>query len=370
MLRRIVKGSLGFGRTSMVCSKPAQNWHPKNFCTKPGEMMRAVVIKKHGDPNVLEMSEIPRPIPGNTEVLVKVYAAAINPVDMFIRQGAFMSLPPLPLVLGKEAAGVVVRIGKDVKNVKEGDRVTCCLPYDGGYSEYAVCREKYIIPLSSKLTFAEGSSLYVSYFVAYRALVTKCNIAKGESLFVHGASGGVGLSAIQIAKSKGLTVFGSARSHLGREAILKAGADRAFDHSDEKYLVDVYSATNSKGFDVILENCADNNLGKDLVLLAPNGRIAVVGTKSTMKTKSAKSPTIVEPRSLMYTEGSIVGVKLIGVTPEEFVEYSKFIVEGVEEGWLRPHVGHQLPLKEASAAHWRMAQQPACGKIVLTVRPE
>ncbi|BES98794.1 Hypothetical protein NTJ_11612 [Nesidiocoris tenuis] len=334
------------------------------------EFMKAVIIKEHGGPDVLQLAEVPKPKPGKTEVLVKVHAAAVNPVDLFIREGAFMSLPTLPLILGKEVAGVVTQVGNEVERFQEGDRVTCCLPWDGGYSEYAVCDQKCVFPLSNQLSFAQGSTLYVSYFVAYRALITKCQIQSGESLFVHGASGGVGISAIQIAKSRGLTVCGSARSTAGREAVLKAGADVAIDHSKTNYLVEAFASTGSKGYNVILENCADSNLGKDLMLLAPRGRIAIVGTKGTMKTSKmpSVSPTLVNPRSLMYTEGCIHGVTLTGVTKEEFVEYSRFITSGVEEGWLRPHIGKEFPLSQANAAHRQMIEFPANGKIVLVVK--
>uniref|UniRef100_A0A0A9Z006 Quinone oxidoreductase n=1 Tax=Lygus hesperus TaxID=30085 RepID=A0A0A9Z006_LYGHE len=171
----------------------------RTLCSKG--LMKAVIINKHGGPEELHLAEVQRPSPAKSEVLVEVQAASVNPVDLFIREGAFSRLPPLPIILGKEVAGIVAQVGGDVKNVKEGDRVTCCLPWDGGYSEYAVCDERFVIPLSSKLTFAQGSTLYVSYFVAYRALITKCKIKEGERLFIHGASGGVGISAIQIAKS-------------------------------------------------------------------------------------------------------------------------------------------------------------------------
>ncbi|KAF6202386.1 hypothetical protein GE061_004785 [Apolygus lucorum] len=335
----------------------------RTLCSKA--LMKAVIINKHGGPEELHLAEVQRPSPAKSEVLVQVHAASVNPVDLFIREGAFSRLPPLPLILGKEVAGIVSQVGGDVKNVKEGDRVTCCLPWDGGYSEYAVCDERFVIPLSPKLTFAQGSTLYVSYFVAYRALITKCKIKEGERLFIHGASGGVGISAIQIAKSMGLYVIGSARSAAGRETVLKAGADVAVDHSQDNYMMAANAETGNKGFNVILENCADSNLGNDLMLLSPQGRIAVVGTKRTTTKTPSVSPTTVNPRSLMYTEGCIHGVNLIGVSPDEFVECARSISTGVEAGWLRPHIGKLLQLSQASEAHRRMTDHPANGKIVL-----
>lgn len=301
-------------------------------------------------------------------VLVKVHAAGINPVDVYIREGAFMNLPPLPRILGKEVAGIVETVGPGVQKYKAGDRVTCCLPLDGGYAQYVACDENKAIPLSETLSFSQGASLYVAYFVAYRALVTKCNIQEGELLLVHGASGAVGVAATQIAKARGLKVVGTASTEAGMETSKIAGSDFVFNHSEEGYLADAYSVTGNKGFDVIVENCADCNLGSDFLMLAQGGRIAIVGTRSPLK-PPPHNPKLVEvnPRSLIYTEGRVFGVKLLGITQEEFKVYSKAIVSGIEEGWLRPIIAQEYKLAQAPEAHKRIMSQGASGKLVFNL---
>ncbi|XP_073977245.1 quinone oxidoreductase-like isoform X2 [Rhodnius prolixus] len=317
--------------------------------------MKAVSIKEHGPPSVLKVNQVAIPVPVNTEVLVKVYAAGINPVDVYIREGAFLNLPPLPRILGKEVAGIVETAGPKV-----GDRVTCCLPLDGGYAEYVTCDESKVLPLSETLSFSQGASLYVAYFVAYRALVTKCNVQKGELLLVHGASGAVGVAATQIAKARGLKVVGTASTEAGLETAKIAGADFVFNHSEEGYLADAYSITGNKGFDAIVENSADSNLGSDFLMLAQGGRIAIIGTKSPLK-PPPHNPKLVEvnPRSLMYTEGRVYGVKLLGVTENEFKVCSNAIIDGIEEGWLRPVIAQEYKLSQAPEAHKRIMSEGA-----------
>ncbi|XP_014244213.1 quinone oxidoreductase-like [Cimex lectularius] len=279
-----------------------------------------------------------------------------------------MSLPALPLILGKEVSGIIEAVGPDVSKFKEGDHVTCCLPGNGGYADYVTCEQNRLISIPSNISYVQSSCLYVSYFAAIRALITKCKIKKGELLLVHGASGGVGTAAVQIAKSRGLTVIGTAGSKLGEEIVKKAGADLVFNHKKEGYLADVYTASGSKGFDVILENCADTNLGEDLIMLSKSGRIAIVGTRGSMKNKICRPKKVeINPRSLMFTEGSIYAANLMKVTPEEFDEYSNIIVSGIKENWLNPIVGREFKFAQAPEAHRRIREVPAAGKLVFNV---
>uniref|UniRef100_R4G446 Putative zinc-binding oxidoreductase n=1 Tax=Rhodnius prolixus TaxID=13249 RepID=R4G446_RHOPR len=335
--------------------------------------MKAVSIKEHGPPSVFEgesscYSCTSQYRSTKSLVLVKVYAAGINPVDVYIREGAFLNLPPLPRILGKEVAGIVETAGPKVQKFKVGDRVTCCLPLDGGYAEYVTCDESKVLPLSETLSFSQGASLYVAYFVAYRALVTKCNVQKGELLLVHGASGAVGVAATQIAKARGLKVVGTASTEAGLETAKIAGADFVFNHSEEGYLADAYSITGNKGFDAIVENSADSNLGSDFLMLAQGGRIAIIGTKSPLK-PPPHNPKLVEvnPRSLMYTEGRVYGVKLLGVTENEFKVCSNAIIDGIEEGWLRPVIAQEYKLSQAPEAHKRIMSEGARGKLVFNL---
>lgn len=336
---------------------------------KCSSMMKAVVLREYGAPDLLKLQEVSRPKAENSEVLVKVNAAGINPVDVHLREGAFMTLPPLPRILGKEVAGIIEEVGPAVTSFKVGDRVACCLPRDGGYAEYVTCPEKNLIHLSDKLTFSQGATLFVAYFIAFRALITKCKIRKGEKLLVHGGSGGVGIASIQIAKAKGLTVFGTASSKHGLEVMRKAGADHVFNHKEKGYLLKTFAGTGTEGFDVIVENCADENLGKDFTVLAKGGRIAVIGMKGTHKTAPDKQKGVsVNPRSLIYTEGQIHGVNLVAMTQEEFDQIRNDVVKGVNEGWLNPIISKEFRLSQVAQAHkYLFSGSGAQGKVVLNL---
>jgi len=330
--------------------------------------MKAVCIEEFGQPEVLKIKEVKAPVPKRSEVLVKVKAAGVNPVDIHLRQGSFMNLPPLPLILGKEVAGDVEAVGSNVTEFKVGDRVTCCLPRDGGYAEYVTCTESHTLRLPDRLTYSQGAAIYVAYFTAYRALITKAKAKKGETVLIHGASGAVGIAAIQLAKYLGLTITGTAGSEEGIQLIKSIGVDSALPHNEKGYLLRAFATTEGKGFDIILENCADINLGNDLHLLGPNGRVVVIGTKKPTNLHPKSQPSVVvQPRSLIFTEGSIHAVKLIGITPNEFEEYGNFIVSKAEEGVLTPVIAQEFSSEQAHLAHQFFIDNNchAKGKIVI-----
>ncbi|GFG33812.1 hypothetical protein Cfor_03512 [Coptotermes formosanus] len=318
--------------------------------------MRALRIHKFGGPDNLKLEDIPIPSVGDSEILVRVHAAGINPVDTYIREGAYAALPKLPAILGKEIAGEVEDVGEGVSSVKKGDRVFAFLPENGGYAEYVACQQANVYPLSEKLTFSQGSGLCVPYFTAYRALVTKCHIKPGEILLVHGASGAVGIAAVQIAKAYGLTVAGTAGSIEGMDLVKKVGADHVFNHGEKGYLNNAVAAIGGRGFNVVLENLANVNLGADLTVLDQHARVAVVGCRGTVE---------VNPRSLMLTEGSIIGVMLAGATKEEAEETAEAILNGIDSGWVNPVVAQEYMLDEAAQAHHDIIHNSgARGKLV------
>lgn len=318
--------------------------------------MRALRIHKFGGPENLKLEDIPVPSFSDSEVLVRVNAAGINPVDTYIREGAYATLPKLPAILGKEVAGIVEDVGDDVSNLKKGDRVFALLPENGGYAEYVTCKEENVYPLSEKLTFSQGSGLCIPYFTAYRALVTKCRIKAGEILLVHGASGAVGIAAVQIAKAYGLTVAGTAGTIEGMDVVKKVGADHVFNHREKGYLNNAVAAIGGHGFNVVLENLANVNLGADLTVLNQQARVAVVGCRGVVE---------VNPRSLMLTEGSIIGVMLAGATKEETQETAEVILRGIESGWVNPVIAREYTLDEATQAHHDIIHTSgARGKLV------
>src|ERR1700676_4562667 len=192
--------------------------------------MKAIQVQEFGGPEVLELRELPTPRPQVGQVLVRVHAAGVNPYDTYMRAGTYAIKPPLPYTPGSDAAGTVEAVGEGVTKVKAGDRVYTAVTITGAYAEYALATESQVHQLPAKITFAQGAGLWVPYGTAYTALRHHANARAGETVLIHGASGGVGLAAIQLAKSMGLTVLGTASTQRGLETIKKEGGEHTFDH--------------------------------------------------------------------------------------------------------------------------------------------
>ncbi|XP_046684898.1 quinone oxidoreductase-like isoform X1 [Homalodisca vitripennis] len=325
--------------------------------------MRAVLIRSTGDESVLNVETIPVPEISSNQVLVEIHAAGLNPVDTYIREKKFGYDPKLPVVLGGEAAGKIVKLGKEAeKKYKVNDHVICSLhaPNYGGYAEYVACDVTDLIPLTHNLSFSQGAAVYVPYFTAYKALVARCKMQPKELVMVHGASGGVGVAAVQIAKAYGAVVAVSAGSEAGLKLLNDLGADVIVDHREDGHLQKALAKAGRPGFDVIFENRADLNLGSDLAALGVGGRIAIVGSRG---------PVEVDPRNFIRTEGSVLGVNISKITKEEFVEFSSALVAGMEKGWLKPVVGKEYSIEEIQKAHSDLIKaHGAYGKMVLKIR--
>jgi NADPH2:quinone reductase len=318
--------------------------------------MKAIRVHEFGGPEVLKLEEVPTPKPGPGEVLVRVHAAGVNPYDTYMRAGTYAIKPPLPYTPGSDAAGVVESAGDGVTKVKPGDRVYLAKTQSGAYAEYALALESQVYRLLDNISFAQGAALWVPYGTAFTALHHHGNAKAGETLLVHGASGGVGSAAVQFARAQGLTVMGTASTDKGREMVKKEGAHFVFDHSKAGYADEIMKATGGKGVDVILEMAAHLNLATDLKLLALNGRAVVIGNRGEIT---------VNPRDLMSRRGSARGFTLWAATEPEAKEMHAAIAAGLENGTLRPVVGKEMPLKDAAKAHVEVLAPGSHGKIVL-----
>lgn len=318
--------------------------------------MKAIQVHKFGGPEVLEVHDIPTPKPGPGQILVRVRAAGVNPYDTYMRNGTYAIKPPLPYTPGSDAAGTVEAVGEAVKKFKGGERVYTAKTLTGAYAEYALADESQLYPLPEKISFAQGAGLWVPYGTAYTALYHHAKARAGEMLLVHGASGGVGTAAVQIARAMGMTVIGTAGSARGMELVKKEGADHVFDHTKAGYADDVLKATGGHGIDVVLEMLANVNLATDLRLMAIEGRTIVIGNRGEIT---------VNPRELMLKRSSLRGFTLWAATQAEAKEIHAAIAAGLENETLRPIVGKELPLKESPQAHQDVLAPGAYGKIVL-----
>lgn len=318
--------------------------------------MKAIQVHQFGGPEVLALHEIPAPKPGSGQVLVKVHAAGVNPYDTYMRAGTYPIKPPLPYTPGSDAAGTVESVGEGVKKVKPGDRVYTAKTISGAYAEYTLTLESQLNPLPAKISFSQGAGLWVPYGTAFTALHHHAKARAGETLLIHGASGGVGHAAVQIARAMGLAVIGTAGTQRGLELVKEEGAQHAFDHTKPNCAEEIMKVTGGRGIDVVLEMLANVNLATDLRLLAQHGRVIVIGNRGEIT---------INPRELMSRRASVRGFTLWAATEAETVEIYAGIDAGLENGTLRPVVGKELPLKDAPQAHQDILAPGAFGKIVL-----
>lgn len=319
--------------------------------------MKAIRVHQFGGPEVLKLEEIPTPQPAAGQVLVKVRAAGVNPADTYARSGNYAILPPLPYTPGTDGAGVIESVGDQVKTSKPGDRVYVAKSISGTYAEYVLALESQVQRLPDPISFAQGAGVFVPYGTAYHALHHQALARGGETVLVHGASGGVGTACVQIARAMGLTVFGTAGTAKGLELATREGAHQAFDHSKSDYREQILKATSGQGVNIILEMLANVNLGHDLKLLAPFGRVIVIGSRGDVS---------ITPRDIMGRRGSIRAFTLWAISEAEASDIHAGLIAGMENGTLRPVVGSELPLKEAAQSHINvMKPSGAHGKIVL-----
>jgi NADPH2:quinone reductase len=317
--------------------------------------MRAIRVHQYGGPEVLRLEETPALNPGSGQVVVAVKAAGVNPVDVYVRAGTFYKAS-LPYTPGADAAGVVEAVGPGVKRFSKGQRVYTAGALSGTYAQQALCEEAQVFPLPDQTSFAQGAAVGVPYATAYRALHHRAQARAAETILVHGASGGVGLAAVQLARAFGAKVIATAGTEEGLKLVAKEGAHHVFNHKDAGYLEKIMALTEKRGVDVILEMLANVNLGKDLGLLAPKGRVVVIGSRGAVE---------IDSRMMMVKDSSILGMSNANVSPAKKVSIHAAILAGLENGTLRPVIAREIPLADAALAHEAVMAAGARGKLVL-----
>jgi NADPH:quinone reductase len=318
--------------------------------------MKAIRVKEFGAPEVMRIEEVPDLEPGRGQVLVKIGAAGINPVETYIRSGNYARLPQLPYTPGSDGAGTIERVGDGVKGLRVGDRVYVTGSLSGTYAEFCLCAREQVQRLPDSLSFGQGAAVGIPYATAHRALFGRGEVRRGEIVLIHGGTGGVGIAALHLAVSVGLRVFATGGTESGRLLLRGNGATAVFDHHEVGYLEVLRAATGGRGVDLIVEMLANVNLGHDLTVLAPGGRVIVVGSRGSVE---------INPRNLMLREADIRGIMLSGAQPEELAEIYADLNTKFQEGLATPIVAKEFPLAEASAAHTAVMSPGAHGKIVL-----
>ncbi len=318
--------------------------------------MKAIRVSNFGPPEVMTVAEVPGLVPGAGQVVVTVKAAGVNPVDTYIRSGLYQPDLELPYTPGVDGAGVISAVGVGVRHRAIGQRVYVAWSLSGTYAEEVLCEEFQTHLLPDNISFGQGAAIGVPYGAAYRALYQRACALPGETVLVHGASGGVGIAAVQLARQAGMRVIGTAGSEEGQQLVLAQGAYHVLNHKTEGYLDRIQELTCGKGVDVILEMLANVNLDRDLLALATGGRVVIIGSRGRVE---------IDPRNAMVREATILGMTLYNASAKELAGMHAAFVAGLENGTLRPVVSGELPLAEAARAHHAVLEASTLGKIVL-----
>ena len=318
--------------------------------------MKAIRVHETGPPEVMRLEELPTPVPQPGQVLVRIRAIGVNPVETYIRSGKYAIAPTLPFTPGSDAAGIVEAIGPDVKSIANGARVYTLGTLTGAYAEFALCTEPQVHRLPDNISFEQGAGVNIPYATACRALLVRARAEAAETILIHGASGGVGTAATQLARALGLRVIGTAGTVEGRALAKEQGAHEVLDHRAPDHLEQLMSLTGGRGVDIIIEMLANVNLAKDLSVLAKGGRVVIVGNRGTIE---------INPRDAMSRDAAILGMTLFNATERELLAIHARINSGLENGTLQPVIGRKFTLGEAVRAHHAVLEPGARGKIIL-----
>lgn len=318
--------------------------------------MKAIRIHQYGGPEVLKFEDVADPVAKEGELLVRVRAVGVNPVDTYVRNGTYAIKPELPYIPGGELAGEIAA------GPRKGERIfahgTAGPRLTGACAELAVVRETDAYPLPAHLSFAQGAAIPVAFGTAWRALFDRGRLQAGQAVLIHGASGGVGSAAVQIAAAHGATVIGTASTSAGQKLVRDAGAAHVFNHKDADYREQIKAATNGKGVDVIIEMLANVNLDHDLDLLAPGGTVVVVGSRGRIE---------IDPRRTMVKESIVTGMTFWGGGEPAIHRAFAGISALLARKAITPIVGSEVPIQHAARAHEEVMQDGSTGKIVLIV---
>ncbi len=320
--------------------------------------MKAILFDQLGGPEVLKLGDAPKPEVRPGWVLIKNHAIGINFADNFFRQGQYLIKPKLPDTPGLEAAGVVEAVGPNVEHLKPGMRVTAIGTKT--YAEYCVASANQVMPLPDFVSFAEGAAFPIQTLTAYHMLYTAHQTTPGQTVLVHSAAGGVGIVAVQIAKTAGARVIGTVSSDGKINLVKEYGADAVINYATQDFAEEALKLTNGKGVDLILDAVGKPTLEKGLSCLAPFGHLILYG-------RAGGIPDPVNLMSLFQKSLKVSGFVLYTVSamPDKHREGIEKSFQLMGQGKLKMLVGKTFPLAEAAEAHRYMESRQSVGKLVL-----
>lgn len=330
------------------------------------ETTRAVIADGAGGPEVLRVTEIPRPEPGPGQLLIEVHAAGINRPDVMQRQGNYPPPPGATDVFGLELAGAVAALGEGVEGFAIGDRVMG-LVHSGAYADWALLDAPIAIPVPEGMSMAEAGAVPETFFTVWSNVFERAALQPGETLLVHGGTSGIGTTAILLAKALGSTVIVTAGSDEKCAAARALGADHAINYRTQDFVAEARALTDGRGPDVILDMVGGSYMQRNIELLAADGRIAQIAFQQGSKAELDLLP-------LLMKRGTITASTLRARPIEMKARLARALTEHVvpllASGAVRPPVDSTFPLADVAKAHARMDSSAHVGKIVLLMKPE
>jgi synaptic vesicle membrane protein VAT-1 len=336
--------------------------------------MKQIVITRHGSPKKMEIEQHPDPAPAPGEVLIRVRASGVNFADLLTRQGLYPDAPKLPCVVGYEVAGTVEALGKGTNRHKAGDPVFALTRF-GGYSDLVSVPATQVFPKPDSISYEQAAAIPVTYLTAYALLIVMGGLKRGESVLIHNAGGGVGLAALDIAKHTGATTYGT--SSASKHAFLKdRGLDHPMDYRNADWLPVLMDLTEGKGVELVIDPLGGESWKKSYKALRPTGRLGVfgfsaaagVGLKAKLRlVRAALQIPRFNPLVMMGVNKGVFGLNLghLWHEREKLQQWMNIILEGVNQGWVRPHVSKTFSFEEAAAAHEFLGSRRNIGKVVL-----
>ncbi|MGH7490945.1 MAG: synaptic vesicle VAT-1 family membrane protein [bacterium] len=336
--------------------------------------MRQIWITKAGAPEVLEVRESADPQPGQDEVVIAVKAAGINFADIMARKGIYPDAPKLPAVVGYEVAGIVAAVGKSMASLKSGDPVVALTRF-GGYSEMVKAPAEQVFAKPKNLSFEAAAAIPVNYLTAYQLLVVMGALRAGETVLIQNAGGGVGLAALDIAKKIGAVTIGTASA--GKHEFLRArGLHHAIDYRTQDWPKAVRDLTQGRGVELVIDPIGGKTWKQNYKVLRHTGRLGMFGISTASTAGRTSKLGLIKmimqmpwfsPVGLMNGNKSVFGANLGHLWHEgaKVRGWMQDILQGVQDGWVRPHVDRAFPFEQAGAAHAYMEERKNIGKVVL-----
>jgi NADPH:quinone reductase-like Zn-dependent oxidoreductase len=336
--------------------------------------MRQIVTTANGGVEVLKVQEAPDPVPAKGEVVVQVKAAGLNFADILARQGLYPDGPKKPCVMGYEVAGVIEAVGEGVDRERIGQAVMAMTRFRGQAEKVAVAANQ-LFPKPESLSFEAAAAIPVNYLTAYALLYVMGSLDGGESVLIHNAGGGVGLAAIDIARKIGATTYGTA-SPGKHEFLRERGLDHPIDYRNQDWLSVLMQLTGDRGVDLVIDPIGGSHWKKSYAALRHTGRLGMFGVsiasanglKGKLKMiKAAVQMPRFHPIGLLNKNRGVFGLNLghMWHEPEKVSTWMQAILDGVSEGWVRPHVDKAFPFAQVGDAHSYMEARKNTGKVVL-----